>query len=144
MEEAPENSKESSHSAHANGVNEWMNIIHLFYLCHLICCFFVYKCVGYQIQHKNGQLEILIGKGISVNYLYRLHADSWSSPLVIVRLKTSWMFCMVTILYYIPPRSYHIKSCIYSLLPCLISEFCVKWHWCCSHITNIDTCNGFF
>ena len=25
MEEAPENSKESSHSAHANGMNEWMN-----------------------------------------------------------------------------------------------------------------------
>jgi hypothetical protein len=26
MEEAPENGKESSHSAHANGMNEWMNI----------------------------------------------------------------------------------------------------------------------
>jgi len=25
MEEAPENSKESSHAAHANGMNEWMN-----------------------------------------------------------------------------------------------------------------------
>ena len=25
MEEAPENSKESSNSAHANGMNEWMN-----------------------------------------------------------------------------------------------------------------------
>ena len=25
MEEAPENGKESSHSAHANGMNEWMN-----------------------------------------------------------------------------------------------------------------------
>jgi len=24
MEEAPENGKESSHSAHANGMNEWM------------------------------------------------------------------------------------------------------------------------
>jgi hypothetical protein len=27
MEEAPENSKESSHSAHANGMNESINII---------------------------------------------------------------------------------------------------------------------
>jgi hypothetical protein len=26
MEEAPENGKESSHSAHANGMNEWMNV----------------------------------------------------------------------------------------------------------------------
>jgi hypothetical protein len=25
MEEAPENGKESSHSAHANGMNEWMH-----------------------------------------------------------------------------------------------------------------------
>jgi hypothetical protein len=25
MKEAPENGKESSHSAHANGTNEWMN-----------------------------------------------------------------------------------------------------------------------
>jgi hypothetical protein len=25
MEEAPENGKESSHAAHANGMNEWMN-----------------------------------------------------------------------------------------------------------------------
>ena len=25
MEEAPENGKESSHSAHANGMSEWMN-----------------------------------------------------------------------------------------------------------------------
>ena len=25
MEEAPENSKESSHSAHSNGMNEWKN-----------------------------------------------------------------------------------------------------------------------
>jgi len=25
MEEAPENGKESSNSAHANGMNEWMN-----------------------------------------------------------------------------------------------------------------------
>jgi len=25
MEEAPENSKESSYSAHANGMNEWVN-----------------------------------------------------------------------------------------------------------------------
>ena len=25
MEEAPENGKESSHSAQANGMNEWMN-----------------------------------------------------------------------------------------------------------------------
>jgi hypothetical protein len=31
MEEAPENSKESSHSAHANG----MNVIELLYLCYL-------------------------------------------------------------------------------------------------------------
>jgi len=29
MEEAPENGKESLHSAHANGMNEWMNIIEL-------------------------------------------------------------------------------------------------------------------
>jgi len=27
MEEAPENSKESSHSAHVNGMNEWMAAI---------------------------------------------------------------------------------------------------------------------
>jgi hypothetical protein len=27
MEEAPENVKESSHSAHANGMNECMNIV---------------------------------------------------------------------------------------------------------------------
>jgi hypothetical protein len=27
MEEAPENGKELSHSAHANGMNEWMNVI---------------------------------------------------------------------------------------------------------------------
>jgi hypothetical protein len=26
MEEAPENSKESSYSAHANGMNEWMDL----------------------------------------------------------------------------------------------------------------------
>jgi hypothetical protein len=26
MEEAPENGKESSHSAHANGMNEWEDI----------------------------------------------------------------------------------------------------------------------
>jgi len=26
MEEAPENGKESSHSAHANGMNEWDDI----------------------------------------------------------------------------------------------------------------------
>jgi len=38
--------------------------------------FFVYKFIGYQIQHKNGQLEILFVKGISVNYLYRFHAAS--------------------------------------------------------------------
>jgi hypothetical protein len=25
MEETPENGKESSHSAHANGMNEWIN-----------------------------------------------------------------------------------------------------------------------
>ena len=25
MEEAPENGKESSHAAHANGMSEWMN-----------------------------------------------------------------------------------------------------------------------
>jgi hypothetical protein len=25
MEEAPENGKESSHSAHANGMNEWLS-----------------------------------------------------------------------------------------------------------------------
>jgi len=29
-----------------------------------------------QIQHKNSQLEILIGKGMSVNYLFRFHAAS--------------------------------------------------------------------
>jgi len=30
MEEAPENGKESSHSPHANGMNEWMNLyVHL-------------------------------------------------------------------------------------------------------------------
>ena len=29
MEEAPENGKESSHSAHANGMNEGMKILHV-------------------------------------------------------------------------------------------------------------------
>jgi len=28
MEEAPENGKESSHSAHAKGMNEWTQILH--------------------------------------------------------------------------------------------------------------------
>jgi len=27
MEEAPENGKESSRSAHADGMNEWMNVV---------------------------------------------------------------------------------------------------------------------
>ena len=27
MDEVPENSKESSHSAHAKGMNEWMNVM---------------------------------------------------------------------------------------------------------------------
>jgi hypothetical protein len=31
MEEAPENGKESSNSAHANGMNEWITV-----LCHVI------------------------------------------------------------------------------------------------------------
>jgi len=31
MEEAPENGKELSHSAHANGMNEWMNICNSFW-----------------------------------------------------------------------------------------------------------------
>jgi len=144
MEQAPENGKESSRSAHASGVKEW--ILHICFICATYyAVFFVFKFIGYQIQHKNGQLEILIGKGTFVNYLYRFRAAYWSDPLVIiVRLKTSWTFCMVTILYYTAPRSYHIKSCVYNLLPCLISESCVKWHCSCSHITNIDTCSGFF
>jgi hypothetical protein len=29
MEEAPENGKESSHSAHANGVNEYFTVVYL-------------------------------------------------------------------------------------------------------------------
>ena len=28
MEEAPENSKELSHSAHANGMNEWISLFY--------------------------------------------------------------------------------------------------------------------
>ena len=38
MEEAPENGKELSHSAHANGMNEWMVcvIIHIYQHMHII------------------------------------------------------------------------------------------------------------
>ena len=35
MEEAPENGKESSHSAHENGMNEWMNTHAWYYVKHI-------------------------------------------------------------------------------------------------------------
>jgi hypothetical protein len=41
MEEAPENGKELSHSAHANGMNEWMNE-----------CIFTFHC-----EHIMGVVE---------------------------------------------------------------------------------------
>jgi hypothetical protein len=37
MEEAPENGKESSNSAHANGINELMNIIYFIQNRNYIC-----------------------------------------------------------------------------------------------------------
>jgi len=45
MEEAPENGKELSHSAHANGMNEWMKCTNI---SHRICqdCFM--KCKNFK------------------------------------------------------------------------------------------------
>jgi len=43
MEKAPENSKESPHSAHANGMNEW---------CHM--------CAIGQAAHVLGHFEVLV------------------------------------------------------------------------------------
>jgi hypothetical protein len=37
MEEAPKNGKESAHSAHANGMNEWMNDGVLIVCCRTQC-----------------------------------------------------------------------------------------------------------
>jgi len=56
MEEAPENSKESSHSAHANGVNEW-----LYQLIHedpVLCLLFVIKVVC--LLTSSGTARILV------------------------------------------------------------------------------------
>jgi len=37
MEEAPENGKESSHSAHANGMNEFINVLVYLAIPSVIC-----------------------------------------------------------------------------------------------------------
>jgi hypothetical protein len=67
MEEAPENSKESSHSAHANGMNERMNgvqIIFFSFLPHLLSLHF-YLCyqpnVSSDLKNENVIMYCVLG-----------------------------------------------------------------------------------
>ena len=103
MEEAPENGKESLHSAHANGLNEWMNAHAWYYVKHiqkldaiktklyLICCIMRPNYTN-KNDRSRFKLQSLPGSAVFmnfINYYFPIpHVDRYFNKIAVATVIT--------------------------------------------------------